>query len=216
MGVAVDTSPAIQAGELHDLFYQRTRICLWLGVVFFSLFALLDFICYRVDFALFSSYRLVSVLFFLCCLQVLEYPECKAHARPIMYTAMLLGALAISLMTVKLGGYTSDYYVGILLMIAGGFSVLPLSVAQALLLGGATYLVYALIVYFGSPPLDDRGLIYLVNNSFFFFSIVVVTSAQCFDEMQTLLKSLRAKKNLQAMSYEFKHYNDNLGVNVAS
>jgi PAS domain S-box-containing protein len=123
---------------------------------------------------------------------------------------MLLGALTISLMTVRLGGYVSDYYVGILLMIAGGFSVLPLNVSQALLLGGLTYLVYALTVYLGFSPLDDRGVVYLVNNSFFFFSIVVVTAVQCFDEMQTQLKSMRAQKNLQAMRYEFKHYNDNL------
>jgi PAS domain S-box-containing protein len=210
MGAAVEPSPAIKAGEMHDLFYQRTCICLWLGVVFFSLFALLDFICCRPYFGLFFTYRLVSVLFFLCCLQILTYPEVKPHARSIMSAAMLLGALAISLMTVQLGGYVSDYYVGILLMIAGGFSVLPLNVAQALLLGGSTYLVYVLTVYLGTAPLDDRGVVYLVNNSFFFFSIVVVTAVQCFDEMQTHLKSLRAKKNLQAMSSEFKHYNDNL------
>ncbi len=210
MGAVVEPSPAIQAGAMHDLFYHRTRICLWLGVVFFSLFALLDFIYCRSYFGLFSSYRLVTVLFFLCCLQLLNYPEVKPHVRSVMYAAMLLGALAISLMTIKLGGYVSDYYVGILLMIAGGFSVLPLNVSQALLLGGSIYLVYALTVYFGVAPLDDRGVVYLVNNSFFFFSIVAVTAVQCFDEMQTHLKSLRAKMNLQVMRYEFKHYNDNL------
>lgn len=210
MGAAVEPSPVIQAGEMHDLFYQRTRICLWLGVVFFSLFALLDFMYCRPYFGLFFSYRLVSVLFFLCGLQFLNYPEVKPHARSIMYASMLVGALAISLMTVQLGGYVSDYYVGILLMIAGGFSVLPLNVSQALLLGGSIYLVYAVTVYLGVAPLDDRGVVYLVNNSFFFFSIVMVTAVQCFDEMQTHLKSQRAQKNLQAMSYEFKHYNDNL------
>ena len=131
-----------------------------------------------------------------------------------MFVAMLLGTLAISLMTIKQGGFISDYYVGILLMIAGGFSVLPLKVFQALLLGSAMYLVYFLTVYLSTQPLDGQSFIYLVNNSLFFFSIVIVTTVQCFDEINTLLKSLRAKKNLQTIHGEFKQYTGNLEMQV--
>ena len=198
------------SSELKQLFYQRTRICLWLGVIFFSFFSLLDFICCRDLFTLFLFYRLSFVLILLAILRLLGYAGIRPYAAPIMFAAMLMGTLTISLMTVKLGGFASGYYVGILLMIAGGFSVLPLNVFQALLLGGSMYLVYGFTILIGSDTLNAGDAIYVVNNSFFFFSIVAITSVQCFDDIQTQLKSLRAKRNLRTLHEELKGYTNNL------
>ena len=39
--------------ELRELFYQRTKVCLWMGAFFFLLFALLDFIYCPLFFDLF-------------------------------------------------------------------------------------------------------------------------------------------------------------------
>ncbi|MBM9538378.1 HD domain-containing phosphohydrolase [Desulfobulbus alkaliphilus] len=199
-----------QAGELEDLFFQRTRICLWLGIVFFSLFALLDFICCRPHFSYFFFLRFCFVLLLFALILLLTLPQVRGQTRAVMYSAMLLGALIISLMTIQLGGFASGYYVGILLMIAGGFSVLPLDVRQALLLGGAMYLVYVLTVYLGSRPLDDQALVHGVTNSFFFFIIVIVTAIQCFDDLHIQKQSLRAQKGLRALNDELKHYTGNL------
>ncbi|WP_448873081.1 HD domain-containing phosphohydrolase [Desulfobulbus propionicus] len=196
--------------ELEALFFQRTRICLWLGAIFFSFFSLLDYVHARPFFALFIAYRLTFVLILVALLQLLRLPELRHHAREIMFVAMLLGTLVIALMTVKLGGFVSGYYVGILLMIAGGFSVLPLNVGQSLGLGAAMYLIYAVTVYWSARPLDNQEINFLINNSFFFFSIVIVTTVQCFDEIQTLLRSLRAQKSIQAIRTELKEYTDNL------
>ncbi|MGE4559569.1 MAG: HD domain-containing phosphohydrolase [Desulfobulbus sp.] len=196
--------------ELEDLFYQRTRICLWLGAIFFSFFSLLDYVHARPFFSLFLAYRLSFVLVLIGLLQLLRVPEMKRYCREVMFGAILLGTLVIALMTVKLGGFGSGYYVGILLMIAGGFSVLPLNMTQSLGLGGAMYLIYALTVYLGSRPLDPEAVNYCINNSFFFLSIVIVTTVQCFDEIQTLLNSLRAQKSLHTINTELKHYTGNL------
>jgi PAS domain S-box-containing protein len=199
-----------QAGELEELFYQRTRICLWLGIVFFSLFSLLDFICCRPHFPLFFFWRLCFVLLLFALILLLALPQVRRHTRMVMDSAMLLGALTISLMTVQLGGFASGYYIGILLMIAGGFSVLPLDVRHALFLGSTMYLVYVFTVYLGSRPLDDQALVQVVTNSFFFFIIVIVTSVQCFDDLQTQTQSQRAQKGLRALSDELKQYTGNL------
>jgi PAS domain S-box-containing protein len=200
--------------EFEELFYQRTRICLWLGAVFFSFFALLDYVHARPFFPLFVAYRLSYVLTLLVLLQLLRLREFKHRCREMMYGALFLGSLVIALMAVKLGGFVSGYYVGILLMIAGGFSVLPLNVLQSLTLGGAMYLIYAVTVYLSTRPLDNQEINFLINNSFFFFSIVIVTTVQCFDEIQTLLASLRAQKSLQAINAELKQYTDNLEILV--
>jgi PAS domain S-box-containing protein len=127
-----------------------------------------------------------------------------------MFGAILLGTLVISLMTVQLGGFSSGYYVGILLMIAGGFSVLPLNISQSLGLGGAMYIIYALTVYLGSPPVSGEELNCFINNTFFFLSIVIVTTVQCFDEIQTLLSSLRTQKNLRSINEELQEYTGGL------
>jgi PAS domain S-box-containing protein len=210
MGSAPEEVAPSQAGELEELFHQRTRISLWLGIVFFSLFSLLDFICCRAHFTLFFFYRLCFVLLLFILSLLLAFPRFRHHTRAIMYGAMLFGTLTISLMTVQLGGFASGYYVGILLMIAGGFSVLPLDVRHALFLGSAMYLVYALTVYIGSRPLDNQAFVHLVTNSFFFFTIVIVTTVQCFDDLRTQMNALRAQKGLQGLSRELKQYTGNL------
>jgi PAS domain S-box-containing protein len=210
MEAVASALPGPFTGELKSLFQQRTRICLWLGVIFFSLFSLLDLICHREYFLLFLFYRLSFVLILLVLLNLLRFQGMRPYAAPMMFAAMLLGTLTISLMTLKLGGFASGYYVGILLMIAGGFSVLPLSVAQASTLGGSMYLVYGVTILIGSGPLGDGDVIYVVNNSFFFFSIVAVTTVQCFDDIQTQLSALRAKKNLRNLHDELRHYTGNL------
>lgn len=200
--------------EIDALFCQRTRISLWLGIVFFSLFSLLDFIYCRPFFALFLVYRLSFVAVLAVFLLLLRHRRTQRHVRAVMFAALLLGALSIALMTVKLGGFASGYYVGILLMIAGAFSVLPLNVPQALLLGSAMYLVYFLTVTGASPFLDRQAVLSLIGNSVFFFSIVIVTAIQCFDEMQTLLNSFRAKKSLQTLNEELKQHTENLELLV--
>ena len=202
-------SPPVE-DEIEELFYQRTRICLWMGAVFFTCFALLDYVHARPFFTLFLTYRLSFVLVLIGLLLLLRAQGMKQLCREVMFGAMLLGALVIALMTVKLGGFGSGYYVGILLMIAGGFSVLPLNVAQSLGLGGTMYCIYALTVYLGSRPLDGEAINYFINNSFFFLSIVIVTTVQCFDEIQTLLSSLRTQKSLKSINTELKNYTGNL------
>lgn len=210
MTTATRPLPSPVAQELDDLFYQRTRICLWLGAVFFSFFTLLDYVHARPFFTLFLAYRLSFVFVLIGLLLLLNETHIKRISREVMFGAMLLGTLIIALMTVKLGGFGSGYYVGILLMIAGGFSVLPLDVPQSLALGGSMYCIYALTVYLGSRPLNGEAIGYFINNSFFFLSIVIVTTVQCFDEIQTLLSSLRAQTSLQSINTELKSYTGNL------
>lgn len=204
------TEPFDSAKELHELFIQRTHVCLWLGVVFFSLFSLLDFIYCRSFFWLFLGYRLGFVALLVFLLLLLRYPPVRQYSHSVMWSAMLLGTIVITVMTVHLGGFASGYYVGILLMIAGGFSVLPLTVPQSLILGGLMYLVYTVTVSLISLSHGSISVPALANNSFFFFAIILITSVQCYDEIQITVKSLRAKANLRAILTELRLYTDNL------
>ncbi|NLX18662.1 MAG: HD domain-containing protein, partial [Desulfobulbus sp.] len=173
-------------------------------------FSLLDFIYCHSFFWLFLGYRLgvVAILVFL--LLLLRYPPARRYSQGVMWSAMLLGTIVITVMTVHLGGFTSGYYVGILLMIAGAFSVLPLTVLQSLILGSLMYLVYTGTVFLASSGHGAVSLPALANNSFFFFAIILITSVQCYDEIQITVKSLRAKASLRAILTELRLYTDNL------
>jgi PAS domain S-box-containing protein len=200
--------------EIHLLFYQRTLICLWLAVIFFSLFALLDFVYCPDQFGIFLFYRLFYVVIILTFINLLKLPSFMRFAPRFIYAAMNLGALTISLMTVRLGGFHSGYYVGILLMIAGALSVLPLRASQAVFTGLSMYFVYIMTVILGSGGFDRVQLVYAINNSFFFLALVVVAAIQSFDDLRTLLKAFRVKKNIHAIRVKLAEYTDSLEETV--
>ena len=58
--------------------------------------------------------------------------------------------------------------------------------------------------------MSGEALSCFINNTFFFFSIVIVTTVQCFDEIQTLLSSLRTQKKLRSINEELQEYTGGL------
>ncbi len=198
------------ADEIRPLFYRRTIICLWLGIVFFSLFSILDFLCCRDYFHIFLIYRLVVISVLIISLYLLRFQPVARHAPVLMYGALLLGTLSISLMTMPLGGFTSGYYVGILLMIAGANSVLPLRASQAVFTGLSMYVVYVLTILLGTGLTDPQNVDQGVSNTFFFLAIIAGTAIQSYDDMQLQLKSLHTKKNIHEIHLELDRFVDSL------
>lgn len=198
------------SGELHLLFYQRTQVCLWLGAIFFALFSFLDYICYPEFFLTFGRCRLLLVALVLFSMLLLRLPQGKRYVRPIMYFLLLLGTFTISFMVLHLGGFLSDYYVGILLMMAGSFSVLPYTVFQTLFTGSSMYVVYVVTVLLGSEQLGVEEIRYGLNNTFFFFSIIGVTAIQSFDDLKSQLGALQAQRNLRSLKEQLLRYTNDL------
>ena len=196
--------------ELDDLFYQRTRFTLWMGATFVPFFALLDYLLVPAFFWLFFSWRIGFALLILVLLHQLRRQAVRVYTWEIMFGAMLLCSLTITLMTVKLGGFTSGYYVGILLSIVGAFSILPLRILESLLLGGSMYLIYASCNLLVSWPLDPLALDAMIGNSFFFLTMIAVITAQCYDEIRMYCGTLLTQKNLQTINQELKKHTDNL------
>lgn len=197
-------------GNFKELFYQRTLLCLWLAVVFFSIFAILDFVCCREHFSLFFIYRMLYVLTVIGFINVLLLPACKKYAPHLLYVAMILGGFAISLMTLNMGGFYSGYYVGILLMLAGTLTVLPLQVAQVVFIGLSMYVIYVLTVLLGTGDMGQNHLAYMLSNSFFFLVLIGISAVQSYDDLQTLLKSIRAGNSIHSIRRELTTYTGNL------
>lgn len=209
---AVPISP--DNGGFNELFHERTVICLWLAVVFFSIFAILDFVCCKEHFGLFFMYRMVYVVTVVGFINVLSLPAYEKYAPHLIYAAMVLGGFSISLMITQMGGFYSGYYVGILLMIAGTLSVLPLMVSQVIFIGLSMYLIYILTVLLGTGDMDSSHLAAMLNNSFFFLALIGITAVQSYDDFHVLLKSMRATKNLQSIRGELTNYTGGLELLV--
>jgi PAS domain S-box-containing protein len=198
------------ADEIRLLFYRRTILCLWLGIVFFSLFSILDYWCCKEFYTLFFFYRLFMITVFVISLILLRFPLVAHHAPLLMYAVLLLGSFSISLMVLQMGGFVSGYYVGILLMTAGAISVLPLRASQAVFIGLSIYTVYLFTIFFGQGSLDPQNTIYAVINSFFFFAIIAGTAIQSMDDITVRLNSLRAKNNIYEINQKLYTYTSNL------
>ncbi len=200
------------ADEIRRLYSRRTILCLWLGIVFFSLFAILDYWYCRDFFNLFLIYRMLVVAAFIIGLTLLRFESVARHAPVLMYAAFLLGTFFISLMTLHLGGFTSGYYVGILLMAAGGISVLPLRASEAGFIGFSMYLVYLLTILVGAGIPDSQNAVYGIINTFFFLAIVTGTAIQSLEDMQVRTKSIRAANNIKKINNQLTSYTDNLEI----
>ncbi|WP_167506082.1 HD-GYP domain-containing protein [Desulfosediminicola flagellatus] len=200
--------------EIRELFFLRSHICLWLAVVFFSLFSILDFLYAKEHFKLFLLYRMVYVTLLLGVMNILRFPLVKQLTPHIIMACLLFGAFTIALMCISLGGFYSGYYVGILLMIAGAFSVLPLRATHACTLGVFMYYIYIATVLLGTGNTDKAHLIYGANNSFFFLSLIGVTAVQSYDDFNTRIRELRAKTSLQNLREKLVRQTEGLEEDV--
>jgi PAS domain S-box-containing protein len=195
--------------ETRNLFQQRAFIFLWLGIVFFPLFSLLDSFAAREYFLLFLGYRLSFAFILLLFLLILRRTNGHLLTLSLILTAYLLGGLTITLMVLKTGGYTSSYYVGLLLISVGVFSLLPLTMKQAAFAGFSLYLTYTVPVILFSQPSSENFKIFFCY-SFFFLSFIIVSLVQCNEETKARIRKFNLSMNLRSLNQDLFFYTHNL------
>ena len=199
--------------ETRNLFQQRAFIFLWLGIVFFPLFSLLDSFAAREYFLLFLGYRLSFAFILLLFLLILRRTNGHLLTLSLILTAYLLGGLTITLMVLKTGGYTSSYYVGLLLISVGGFALLPLTMKQAAFAGFSLYLTYTVPVILFSQPSSENFKIFFWY-SFFFLSFIIVSLVQCNEETRARIRKFNLSMNLKSLNQDLFFYTHNLADEV--
>lgn len=196
--------------ELDTLFSQHAIPVFWLGILFYMFFAILDYLVHRELFSLFFVYRLAFAGFLFLCLGLLHFQPLKKYARHLMAVALVFASLTISLMIPELGGFRSEYYIGIVLVAAFVFSVLPLTVPQVIGLGLAVYLVYffTLVELNGVPK--GKDVVYALNNTFFYFAIFIATTVKCFDDGKIRRAIWKSRAKVRRLQTELSMYTGNL------
>lgn len=205
----VESNNKIFKAELSELFFRRAVLVFWLGIIFFLLFAALDFLVHRELFSLFFIYRLVFVSFLLICLGLLHFRFLRTYARQIMAVALVCASFVISLMIIELGGFRSEYYIGIVLVAAFVFSMLPLSVFQVSGLGLGMYLVYFITVQAGGAGLEIDH-VYAVNNTFYYMAILLATVVKCYDDTKSRKAIWTQRAKVRKLQMELGIYTGDL------
>ncbi len=191
--------------ETLELLHHRVGAILWVGVVLYPLFTILDFVVARQHFAPFGVYRIVFALFCLLLLLLLHFPAGRRHVFLISLIAYIAGGCTISMMIVKLGGYDSTYYVGILMVLVTYAAMLPLTVPQAILSGALLYVIYAApILVFNRPT--AAGLNIFFGYNFFFIFLYVISVLKCSAETKARKREFILRTELNDLNTKLAYH----------
>jgi PAS domain S-box-containing protein len=198
--------------ETRELLYQRVLAVLLVGIILIPFFSILDYVVVREYFKLFFIYRIScsASLFLLLLVYFTKFG--KDYAIVLVTVAYFIAALTISMMCVKMGGYPSFYYAG-LIMVTVTIVILPINTLQAFLSGAMFYLIYALPIILLTEPTTD-GMKIFFSNSFFFIGIIVLITLQAYEETKNRKRECKLKTDMDALAERLSYYAHNLEAEV--
>jgi PAS domain S-box-containing protein len=199
--------------ETRELYYQRVLAILLIGVVLIPLFSILDYAVVRQFVTLFFFYRIGCAAILSIFLVVYFSKHGRRYAYPISIIAYLLSGFTITLMCVKMGGYDSFYYVGVVMVLVAVTVILPLNSLQAAILGVVLYVVYAVPIVLLSEASPQKLNVFF-SNSFFFVSFIVITVLQCFDDTKVRKREVKLKTEKDDLAERLSYYAHNLESEV--
>lgn len=200
--------------DTRALLYQRVKAVLLVGIILIPFFSVLDYVVVREYFELFFIYRISCSAAIFCLLLVYYTTVGKEYTYLLVITAYIIAALTISMMCVKMGGYTSFYYVG-LIMVLVTIVILPLSVLQTLLSGLMIYLIYAVsVLTLTEAEPDSHSLKVFFSNSFFFIFFIMITILQSYEETKVRKRECRLKAEMDSLAERLSYYAHNLEAEV--
>ena len=198
--------------ETKVLLYQRVLAVLLVGIILIPFFSVLDYVVAREHFTLFFFYRIAcsASLLILLLLYFTEFG--KNHAYGLVTVAYIIAAFTISMMCIKMGGYSSFYYVGVIMVLVT-VVILPLTTIQAALYGIMIYLLYAVpTILLAEPALESLKVFF--SNSFFFIFFIVITVLQSFEETRARKRECKLRSELDALAERLSYYAHNLEAEV--
>ncbi|MEW6519724.1 MAG: HD domain-containing phosphohydrolase [Thermodesulfobacteriota bacterium] len=168
---------ALYQQEHQDLLHQRANVTLWTVAILLPLFSILDYVAVRHYFHKFLVWRLSAALF--CLFVLLLNSRDKNKQYPFIFgtTAYFVSALTISPMIVQTGGFSSFYYVGLILVLVIFAAIFPLTMPQTAALGTILFAIYAVPVFIFTPLTTSAFHDFLVN-SFFFITFIIIIAVQ--------------------------------------
>ncbi|HQI01530.1 MAG TPA: PAS domain S-box protein [Deltaproteobacteria bacterium] len=198
--------------DTRELLYQRILAVLLIGIILIPCFSVLDYVVVREHFVLFFFYRIGCSASIFILLLVYYTRFGRNHSFTLVTVAYFLAAFCISMMCVKMGGYPSFYYAG-LIMVLVTIIILPLDTKQAFLFGVMIYLIYAIPIILFTEPTPE-GLKVFFSNSFFFIGCILIVTLQAFEETKNRKRECKLKVDMDVLADQLSYYVHNLEEEV--
>ena len=189
--------------EERDLLVSQLRYVLAVGVFVYASFYGLDYVLAREHHLIFMGLRLFVVFNQIAGIVLLSSKYGPKIAAPLSVWEAYVSSLAIVIMSVFIGGFASNYYVGIVfvLFITGLF--LPWT-ATVTVIGGLFTLVsyFAVNVLFGPP--ESMNVVVAISPFFFLSGTIVLTAAANYNKEMTRRRELSLRMQIEKANEELQ------------
>jgi hypothetical protein len=193
----IDSDPLLQARfkeETRDLLVSRTSYLFMVGSVLYPGFSGLDWLTDPDQAMFFLFIRLAVAAILIIGVLILKIPAVKKIVLPISILGVYASILGVSIMTAYLKGFSSDYYIGIVLILFIPGLFLPWNFISTLFFGFfyiATY--FTLNLTMGYPPsvtlTNTSGPFFFMAWSFLFLTIANIQNEKT--RLQDLMQRIQ-------------------------
>ncbi len=189
--------------EGRDLLMSRLRNVLILGCFLYTSFYGLDIVAAPEHHLIFLGLRLFVMLNFVAGIALLSSKHGPIIAAPLSIWELFVSTLAIAVMTTYIGGFDSNYYIGIMFIIFVAALFLPWSVAATVTGGLLTLVGYFMVNAFFGPP-ESVTILKVVFPFFFLSGAVVFVIFANISKEETRRRDLRMRMQIEKANEELK------------
>jgi PAS domain S-box-containing protein len=209
------------SAEAHDLFqretlalhHHRVYYILLAGMAVMLLFALLDYILVPEHFSEFLRYRLFACGFGGLLIGLNYHDQQQRRAWVIGFAGYICAGIVILVMIMRMGGVTSPYYVGLIVVMTIYTAIAPLTVAQTLVSGLSLVCIYLVAMFF-LDSLSSYQLLSLFSNLFFMVCFVCIAATQSWADTAARQRECRLRAEEDRAAGELARHADILEEEV--
>jgi len=165
--------------ETRELLVSRTRYTFMIASILYPCFSGLDWLTTAEHALSFLYIRLAVGANLIICVLLLRFPFGKKRVLPISIWGGYVSILGVTIMTLNLGGFLSQYYVGIVLILFLPGLFLPWNLLATIIFGLSSILTYLVLnLTVGYPPsvnlMAASGPFFFMTWSFLFMAFANV------------------------------------------
>jgi signal transduction histidine kinase len=189
--------------EGRELLSSRLWYVLAVGSFIYLSFYGLDFVLVTEHRVAFLGLRLFVVLNHLVGIALLSSRHGPRIAAPLSVWAAYISSLAIAIMSVFLGGFASNYYVGIVFVLFMTGLFVPWTAAVTILNGLLTVISYFAVNLLFGPP-ESMNLAVAVSPFFFLSGAVVLSAAANYNKEKMRRRDLLLRTQIEKANEDLK------------
>ena len=195
------------------LHHHRVYFILLVGIAMMLLFAVLDYILVPEHFSEFLRYRLFACAFGGLLLGLNYHDQEHRKAWVIGFAGYICAGVVILLMIMRMGGVSSPYYVGLIVVMTMYTAIAPLTVVQTLISGLFLVCIYLVAMFF-HDSLTPYQLLSLFSNLFFMVCFVCIAATQSWADTTARSRECQLRNEEDRAARELALHADILEIEV--